>query len=194
MSFQGDVAGIGLGELLQGLARGGREGVLTLRAGTMGATIGVAGGQIHLLPEPDEDPEIWRKRCERAWVKDPNQRIDTLRMSEIAARLELHTSTVSRAIAGKHVATEFGLYRLRDFFDGARMKGGDDVAGQGRLGIAQQIADLVAAEDKATPLSDDDLLAALATKGVQAARRTIAKYRHDLGIPSSYRRRQFRGG
>lgn len=90
MSFQGDVAGIGLGELLQGLARGGREGVLTLRGGALGATVGLAGGQIHLLPEPDEDPEIWRKRCERAWVKDPNQRIDVLRMREIAfaARME----------------------------------------------------------------------------------------------------------
>ncbi|HVS20022.1 MAG TPA: DUF4388 domain-containing protein [Planctomycetota bacterium] len=90
MSFQGDVAGIGLGELLQGLARGGREGVLTLRGGALGATVGLAGGQVHLLPEPDEDPEIWRKRCERAWVKDPNQRIDMLRMREIAfaARVE----------------------------------------------------------------------------------------------------------
>jgi tetratricopeptide (TPR) repeat protein len=90
VSFQGDVAGIGLGELLQGLARGGREGVLTLRGGALGATVGLAGGQIHLLPEPDEDPEVWRKRCERAWVRDPNQRIDILRMREIAfaARLE----------------------------------------------------------------------------------------------------------
>lgn len=90
MSFQGDVAGIGLGELLQGLARGGREGVLTLRGGALGATVGLGGGQIHLLPEPDEDPEIWRKRCERAWVRDPNQRIDILRMREIAfaARME----------------------------------------------------------------------------------------------------------
>lgn len=90
MSFQGDVAGIGLGELLQGLARGGKEGVLTLRGGTLGATVGLGGGQIHLLPEPDEDPEIWRKRCERAWAKDPNERIDILRMREIAfaARME----------------------------------------------------------------------------------------------------------
>ena len=57
---------------------------MTLRGGSLGATVGLAGGQIHLLPEPDEDPEIWRKRCERAWIKDPNQRIDTLRMREIA--------------------------------------------------------------------------------------------------------------
>jgi hypothetical protein len=90
MSFQGDVAGIGLGELLQGLARGGRDGVLTLRGKGLEATLGLSGGQIFLLPEPDENPEIWRKRCERAWVKDPNHRIDSLRMSEIAyaARME----------------------------------------------------------------------------------------------------------
>ena len=90
MGFQGDVAGIGLGELLQGLARGGREGVLTLRGGSVGGTVGLEEGQLYLLPEPDEDPEVWRRRCERAWVKDPNERIDILRMSEIAyaARLE----------------------------------------------------------------------------------------------------------
>ena len=90
MSFQGDVAGLGLGELLQGLARGGREGVLTLRGAKLSARLGVLDGQIHLLPEEDEDPEQWRKRSERAWADDPDQRIDTLRMREIAhaARLE----------------------------------------------------------------------------------------------------------
>lgn len=118
--------------------------------------------------------------------------IQPLRMSEIAEQLELATSTVSRAIAGKHVETEFGLFRLRDFFDGGRLQGAA-VAGQGRMGVAQQIADLVAGEDKHAPLSDDDLAAALGDKGVQVARRTIAKYRKELGISSSYRRRQFGG-
>src|SRR5688572_27802726 len=91
MSFQGDVAGLGLGELLQGLARGGREGVLTLRGGALSARLGVQEGQILLLPEEDEDPETWRKRSERAWIKDPDQRIDKLRMREIAfaARTEI---------------------------------------------------------------------------------------------------------
>ncbi|HUR27643.1 MAG TPA: DUF4388 domain-containing protein [Planctomycetota bacterium] len=90
MSFQGDVAGLGLGELLQGLARGGREGVLTLYGGGLSATLGVLAGQIHLLPESDEDPELWRKRCGRAWPDDDNERVDALRMVEIAyaARLE----------------------------------------------------------------------------------------------------------
>lgn len=84
MGFQGDVAGIGLGELLQGLARGGREGVLTLHGGGLIGTIGLQGGQVFLLPDPDEDPEIWRRRCERAWIRSPDYRVDHLRMSEIA--------------------------------------------------------------------------------------------------------------
>jgi len=90
MGFQGDVAGIGLGELLQGLSRGGREGVLTLHCEHLTATLGVQQGQLFLLPEANEDPEIWRTRVQRAWVKDPNDRIDTIRMSDIAfaARLE----------------------------------------------------------------------------------------------------------
>ena len=90
MGFQGDVAGIGLGELLQGLVRGGSEGLLTLHGGGLVGSIGVRDGQLHLLPEPDEDPEIWRKRSERAWARSPDFRIDTMRMEEIAyaARIE----------------------------------------------------------------------------------------------------------
>lgn len=116
--------------------------------------------------------------------------IRPLRMSEVADRLGMHTSTVSRAIAGKHVQTERGLYRLRDFFDGGRIDAAP-TAGQGRMAVAQQIQDLVAAEDKQAPLSDDDLVAALQAHGVHAARRTVTKYRKELGIPSSYQRRRF---
>jgi RNA polymerase sigma-54 factor len=82
------------------------------------------------------------------------------------------------------------VFRLRDFFDGGRIDA-EPAAGQGRMAVAQQIADIVAAEDKQTPLSDDDLVAALAGRGVQAARRTVTKYRKELGIPSSYLRRRF---
>ncbi|MCE9594489.1 MAG: DUF4388 domain-containing protein [Planctomycetes bacterium] len=108
MSFQGDVAGLGLGELLQGLARGGREGSLTLNGGGRCCTIGVAGGQIHLLPEPDEDPEIWRRRCERAWIKDPNHRIDSLRMQEIAYAVRLETLFGLLDCSGVHFRFEQG--------------------------------------------------------------------------------------
>lgn len=84
MSFQGDVGGIGLADLLQSLARG-RQGVLSLgsRDGIR-STIGLADGMVHLLPEPDEDPEYWRARVRQSWVKDADFRIDSLRMVEIA--------------------------------------------------------------------------------------------------------------
>src|SRR6185503_18490546 len=84
MSFQGDVGGIGLADLLQSLARG-REGVLTLTTKSgLKSTLGVQSGLLHLLPEIDEDPEYWRNRARQAWVKDPDFRIDSLRMVEIA--------------------------------------------------------------------------------------------------------------
>lgn len=84
MTFQGDVGGIGLADLLQSLARG-RDGVLTLlgRDGLQ-CSIGIEGGMIHFLPEPGEDPNIWRDRARAAWAGDPNSRIDLVRMTEIA--------------------------------------------------------------------------------------------------------------
>lgn len=118
--------------------------------------------------------------------------IKPLRMSDVAERLGMHTSTISRAIAGKHVQTERGLFLLRDFFDGSRIDALPK-AGQGRMAVAEQIQELVDAEDKRAPLSDDDLVARLQERGVQAARRTVTKYRKELGIPSSYQRRRFGG-
>jgi hypothetical protein len=91
MSFQGDVGGIGLADLLQSLARG-REGILTLigRDG-LKSTLGIQTGLLHLLPDPDEDPELWRNRVRQAWVKDPDYRIDSLRMTEIARAQRIET-------------------------------------------------------------------------------------------------------
>ena len=85
MSFQGDVRGIGLGELLQGLSRGRKEGILTLTT-SEGArrTLGVEEGLIYLLPEPAEDAEVWRDRVRDAWASQADFRVDYLRMSEIA--------------------------------------------------------------------------------------------------------------
>lgn len=85
MSFQGDVRGIGLAELLQGLARGRKEGVLTLtsKAG-LRCTLGLEEGKAFPLPNDDEDPERWRQRARDAWADDPGVRADYLRMSEIA--------------------------------------------------------------------------------------------------------------
>jgi tetratricopeptide (TPR) repeat protein len=82
--------------------------VLTLRGGQNGATVGLQSGQIHLLPEPDEDPEIWRRRSERAWVNDPNERIDALRMTEIAYAVRLEAMFQLLDSEGVHFRFEPG--------------------------------------------------------------------------------------
>ena len=90
MTFQGDVAGIGLGELLQGLARGERNGVLTLSGSKLSAALGLRRGQLYLLPGPDEDEVIWRERALRAFADDANPQMETARRGVIAraSRLE----------------------------------------------------------------------------------------------------------
>ena len=91
MSFQGDVAGIGLADLLQSLARG-REGILTLSAkGGPRATIGVEEGHAFLLPEPDEEPDYWRNRARQAWVHAPDFALENMRMVDIARAQRLET-------------------------------------------------------------------------------------------------------
>lgn len=131
-------------------------------------------------------------RAQKPFLEQGRAAIRPLRMADVAAAVGLHASTVSRAIAGKNVQTDRGVFRLRDFFDGGRAEAdGEAKAGQGRMAIAQRIAELVAGEDKAQPLSDDDLVARLQAQGVQCARRTVTKHRKELGIPSSYLRRRY---
>lgn len=124
-----------------------------------------------------------------------------LGMQEIADAVGVHLSTVSRAIAGKHVQTDFGIFPLRILFDGGKGVGGrransaeSSTSASGtassRMSIQERIKALVAGEDPATPLSDEALVEALARHGVEVARRTVAKYRKELGIASSFRRRR----
>lgn len=108
-----------------------------------------------------------------------------LSMTEIAAELELHVSTVSRAVAGKHVQFPFGIFALRDFFQAAAGDG-DQV----RDDVREAVRAVFAEEDPARPLSDDEAVAKLAGKGFTLARRTVAKFRTELAIPSSYLRRR----
>lgn len=131
-------------------------------------------------------------RAQVAFLQKGATAIKPLRMADVAGQLGMHGSTVSRAIAGKSVQTDRGVFRLRDFFDGGRAEAdGPDAEGQGRLAIARRIAELVAAEDKARPLSDDELVERLAAAGIRCARRTVTKHRRQLGLPSSYLRRRY---
>lgn len=112
-----------------------------------------------------------------------------LRMQDIADKVGVHVSTVSRAIADKYIQTPRGIFALKYFFSGGLPNGEGE--GQTWRMVQQQIKDLIDAEDKRNPLADDEIARLLSSKGAPAARRTVTKYRKALGIPSSRRRRVY---
>lgn len=111
-----------------------------------------------------------------------------LRMQDVADALSVHSSTVSRAVAGKYVESPWGIHRLRDFF--AQAVASADGEAHTRDHLREAIQAEFAGEDKATPLGDEEVVERLTARGFQVARRTVAKYRAELGIPSSWRRRE----
>lgn len=108
-----------------------------------------------------------------------------LGMAEVATTMDLHESTISRAVAGVTLATPRGTWALRSLF-------GPRVGDTSAAAIRAEIARLVAAEDPASPLSDLALSKALAASGRPVARRTVAKYRAQLRIPTAGQRRRAR--
>ena len=128
---------------------------------------------------------VFRHQC--AFLDDGPGHLRPLRMGAVADELGLHISTVSRAVAGKHVQTPWGIFPLRHFFQGSA--GAD--RGAARSDVRALVRGVFESEDPAHPLSDDEVVEILAGRGYQLARRTIAKYRKELDIPSSYRRRRY---
>ena len=108
-----------------------------------------------------------------------------LTLREIAALLELHESTISRAIARKYVHTPRGTLAVRDFFSSGI---DNDGVAASSIAIQSMIRELVDAENPRKPLSDAALTEKLKEAGVPVARRTVAKYREALGIASSQQR------
>ncbi|HXG61926.1 MAG TPA: hypothetical protein VNO22_11155 [Planctomycetota bacterium] len=125
-----------------------------------------------------------------------------LKMQEVADALGIHLSTVSRAISEKWVQTPRGIFPLKFFFASAAPRseparpappGAEPPADeQTRLALMEKIREIVDAEDKKNPLSDLEIVRKLKEQhGVTAARRTIAKYREEMGIPSSRLRKKY---
>ena len=111
-----------------------------------------------------------------------------LRLEDVAVEIGVHLSTVSRGVTGKYVATPYGLFELKHFFSGGyRTSSGLDVAA---TTVKRKIREFLEDEDVAHPLSDQRLADALAAEGVDVARRTVAKYREELGIEPSWARKR----
>jgi len=110
-----------------------------------------------------------------------------LRRKDVAARLGVHESTVSRAISEKYLQCRRGIYPLRYFFPSAV---GDGDNGASNRTAQERIRALIDAEDPCHPLSDSAIARALSEQGLPIARRTVAKYREEMSIPSSATRRR----
>ena len=115
--------------------------------------------------------------------------IEPLKMQQIADRVHVHVTTVSRAVDDKWVQTPRGIFALKRFFGGGTTTtDGDEVAWDT---IKQKLLEIIAKEDKSSPLSDEEIVEELAKSGFPVARRTVTKYRRTLRIPSSRQRKQF---
>lgn len=113
-----------------------------------------------------------------------------LTLKDIAIKTGLHESTVSRVTSGKYVQTPRGVFELKYFFtSGLRTDSGEDASS---LAVKEQIKDIVEDESRQSPLSDQDIAERLSANGVKIARRTVAKYREELGILAAHRRKEGR--
>ncbi len=110
-------------------------------------------------------------------------------LRDIADVIEMHESTVSRVTSNKYIATPRGIFELKYFFTSSvGGSGGGD--GHSSEAVRQRIKDLVDGEDPKKVLSDDKIVSILKAENIEVARRTVAKYRDSLGIPSSVQRRR----
>ncbi|MGL5511676.1 MAG: RNA polymerase factor sigma-54, partial [Sporomusa sp.] len=111
-----------------------------------------------------------------------------LTMKKVAEQIGVHESTVSRATANKYVCTPHGVFGMNTFFtSGLQSAGGEDVSASR---VKQEIKQMIAGEDQTQPLSDQAISDLLNGKGVTVSRRTVAKYREELAIPASSRRKR----
>ncbi|MEW6192349.1 MAG: RNA polymerase factor sigma-54 [Bacillota bacterium] len=126
-------------------------------------------------------------KMQRGFLEEGVSALQPLTLKEVAQALGLHESTVSRAVAHKYVQCPRGIFKLKFFFDsGVHESSGRTVAAQS---VKRLIRDIVAAENPGKPLSDQEIVRALNLRGVELSRRTVAKYRAELGIPGAAKRR-----
>lgn len=119
---------------------------------------------------------------QRNFLEPGNKILEPLTMQQIADDLGIHVSTVSRAVREKYIRFPNSTYPLKYFFT-------NEVGGVSRDNIYSRIREIIAEEDRSKPLSDNEIVDILRTKGIKTSRRTVAKYRDSMGIlPKSLRR------
>jgi RNA polymerase sigma-54 factor len=126
---------------------------------------------------------------QQAFFLNSEHPIKPLILKDIAEKLDIHESTVSRAVNGKYLETDFGVFELKTFF--SQKLASEEGEDRSTTDVKNSLKQLVSEENKRKPLSDQKIVDLLKAEGVDISRRTVAKYRDGLGIPSSAKRKRF---
>lgn len=126
---------------------------------------------------------------QRKFLEEGPEAIEPLKMQQIADRVGVHVTTVSRAVDDKWIQTPRGIFPLKRFFVGGTVSAdGEEVAWDT---VRLKLQEIIDQEDKERPYSDDELVNQLSKHGLKVARRTVTKYRKAMNIPSSRQRRDW---
>lgn len=127
-------------------------------------------------------------KFQKDFFEDGKKSLKPLTLKDVAEDIGVHESTVSRATNGKYIQTPQGLFELKYFFSGGISSSKGDISA---ISIKAIIKDIIESENKKKPLSDQKIANILKEKGISVSRRTVAKYRDELDIPSSNIRRRY---
>ncbi|SHH36971.1 RNA polymerase, sigma 54 subunit, RpoN/SigL [Caloranaerobacter azorensis DSM 13643] len=127
-------------------------------------------------------------RYQREFFEKGKKALKPLSLKVIADELEIHESTVSRAINGKYIQTPKGIFELKFFFSRGVLANQEEISS---TSVKSMIKELIESEDPKKPLSDQKITDILRKKNIKISRRTVAKYRDELNIPSSNLRKRY---
>lgn len=117
------------------------------------------------------------------FIEGDIQKLKPMRLVDIADKVDMDISTISRVVSNKYAQTHFGVFKLKDFFSNFMI---NDIGEQISTDkIKNELVRIIDSEDKLSPYTDDQLVDLLKLKGYSIARRTVSKYRETLNIPVS---------
>jgi RNA polymerase sigma-54 factor len=126
---------------------------------------------------------------QREFMEHGVSQLKPLTMVQVASAVGVHETTVSRAVSGKYMQTPQGILEMKYFFtSGIKTSSGE---GLSNTSVKDMIAEMIKKEDPFKPLSDEEIVRVLKEKGIEIARRTVAKYRSELKILPSHLRKQY---
>jgi RNA polymerase sigma-54 factor len=124
---------------------------------------------------------------QRDFLEKGIDELKPMMIKEVAEEIGVHPSTVSRAVASKYAHTPQGVFELRYFF--SESVNGPEGGNTSLLILKRRVKKLIEDEDPSKPLTDEQITRILQSQGIQVTRRTVAKYREDMKIPSTHQRR-----